>query len=72
MKNIVGCTVFFLKNIENQIITEIDSEITGQKTIAVQKIIPLDLKDSYQEFVKSIGDEIPSEDQFNEWHSNQK
>ena len=59
MKNIVGYTVFYLKNIDNSI-------------VAGQKNIPLDMKASYEQFIISIGNKMPSEDEFNQWYSSQK
>jgi hypothetical protein len=69
MGNIVGCTVYFFKQIDVPIITDFNSEMMGQKLEIAQKIIPLNLKDSFSEFIKSIGRRVPLEDEFNQWYS---
>lgn len=65
MENIVGYTVHFLKRVG-------EPEMNRQQLEITSKIIPLELKDSFVEFINSIGGEVPMEDEFNQWYSKQK
>ena len=71
MENIVGYTVHFLKKVGEPTVTDFNPEMMKQKLEIEQKIIPLNLKDSFEKFIKSIGSKVPLEDEFNQWYSKQ-
>jgi hypothetical protein len=71
MENIVGYTVHYLKKVGEPKTTDFNSEIKEQKLEIEQKIIPLNLKDYFEDFIKSIGSRIPLEEEFNQWYSKQ-
>lgn len=70
MKNIIGYTAYFLKKVGEPVTTDSNPEMKEQKLELTTKVIPLDLKDSFVEFIKYIGGKVPMEDEFNQWYSN--
>jgi len=70
MENIVGHTIFYLKKVGEPKTTDFNSEMKEQRLEIGQKIIPLSLKVSFENFIKSIGGRIPMEEEFNQWYVN--
>jgi len=71
MENIVGYTAYYLKTVGEPKPTNFNSEIKEQKLKIEQKIIPLRLKDSFDDLIKSMENRVPTEDEFNQWYSKQ-
>jgi hypothetical protein len=71
MGNTVGYTVHYLKKVGEPKTTDFNSEMKEQKLEIQQKIIPVSLKDSFEDFIKSIGSRTPIEEEFNQWYSKQ-
>ena len=71
MENIVGYTVHYLKKVGEPKTTEFNSKMKEHKLEIEQKAIPLNLKVSFEEFIKAISGRVPIEEEFNEWYSKQ-
>jgi hypothetical protein len=71
MEKIIGYTVHFLKKVGEPTVADFNSEMMEQNLEIEQKLIPLTLKDSFEDFIKSIGNKVPLEDEFNQWYSKQ-
>jgi hypothetical protein len=66
---IAGYTVYYMKE-GNPQPSKFDPKIMEIPISIESKIIRPELKESFLNFIKEIGDKVPSEKEFNEWFIN--